>query len=149
MNQDNNGSHYEPQAVILPDGWVYLEFPKSGGHFQGRRFLGTIVEGSFRTERDPEKHLLKVINAYGFNYALMKRGGFERVIVHTPAGPLETKRQVILDYGTFFHFKRKGFETQIFLRVSDFGREPKPRESPFPPVTALVSSQGDLFGEAA
>ena len=141
MNQYNDSSN-EEQITIRKDGKVFLKLAKS---FAGQRCIGWIAEGCFHTERNPEQHLFRSMNAYGFNHALMRKGGFERVLIHTPAGNLESSRQVVLDYGKFLHFKREGFERQIFLRLEDFGKAPKGVVLQAPPV----SLQLPLFGNQA
>lgn len=131
-----NGSQFS----VNKQGKVYLELP--GEYFAGRRCIGWMERGSFHTRRNPEQHLMRTLNAYGFNHDFILRGGFEEVLVHTPTGMLKTSRRAILDYGKILFFKKRGFERQIFLRIEDFGKAPRGRVV----GTQQVRTQLGLFG---
>lgn len=102
------------QVTIAPSGNVYWSTDKM------KRFIGKLASDTFYCERIPERHLHRKTNAYGFNYELMKRGGFSNVLVKIPCGEtLYTTRETILKHGFFLKFQ--SFEKQIFLKLSDFG----------------------------
>ena len=140
---DNRKTERASQIVICKGGNVYVKLCEPA--LKARRYIGRIEERTFYTMRDFQRHLFRALNAYGFNYDFIRRGGFESVIVHTPAGDLQTTRQTILDYGEFLCFKSHGFERQIFLRIDDFGRAPRLALQPAVTNTAQLS----LFGNAS
>jgi hypothetical protein len=87
------------------------------------REIGWIQQDTFHCRRDSRKHIHAGGRSVGFNYLLMRTGAFRFVSVHVlPAGPdLHTTRQHVLTNGKFFHFKRTGFERQLFLDLHEFG----------------------------
>lgn len=120
MADSRRYSPSDPKVTVHPDGKVFLLL--SPELYRGKRMLGRIVEDTFHCERDPERHLMRTINSYGFNYHLMRLPLFEKVIVHQVGGEdLFTTRQHILERGSILHFKKPGFELQIFLPLKHFG----------------------------
>ena len=90
---------------------------------QKRRNIGSIIDGTFQTDRNKAVHYHRKSSSYGFNYELLRdahKFGFDKVIVHesngseyTRLGPIDVS--FILEQGFFLHFKSKQFEKQIFL----------------------------------
>lgn len=100
---------------------------------------------TFFCERS-DNAIMRINNSLGFNHFLVSRGTFDKVTVYmTPSGrTLETTRETILEYGSFLHFKSIGYERQIFLKISDFGKTPKVK-APILPAPLQLS----IFGGAA
>lgn len=102
------------QISKSPSGNVYL------ANEQRKKWIGRIRDNSFHCMRNPDKHLHRKSNAYGFSYELIKWGTFKFVIVHLPDSKLLiTTREQVLRKGFILEFR--GFEKQIFMRISDFG----------------------------
>jgi hypothetical protein len=109
---------YEEEIKITKRGHVLLYLPN-----QSRpRSIGRIKGDTFHTERNEKRHVHKQ-HSIGFNYKVMKTGNFTFVTVHIlPFGPdLQTTREQVLRRGKIFHFKKQGFERQIFLPIHEFG----------------------------
>ncbi len=85
------------------------------------RKLGVIEEQSknFITNRIYEKHLYRNGQAFGFNVELLRTATlFNGVKLMTDRD--ETfiiPVKFILEHGEYFHFKKQGFEKQIFIKT--------------------------------
>lgn len=124
MQNKSNSLQSQPQVRISPSGDVLLTLP--GKQYKSQRCIGKIVGDTLHVERNPERHLFRRFNAYGFNYQLLKHGHFSRVqLRELPSGrTLETTRETILHFGKFLDFKADQLERQIFLSLSDFSKRP-------------------------
>jgi len=86
---------------------------------------------TFFVERDLKKHLHERMNALGFNYYLMSKGKFNRVVVNlNDGGTMETTRLAILERGAVKSFRQANVpqEVQIFLPLDQFMLRKKPRQ---------------------
>lgn len=73
--------------------------------------------------RTRSKHLFKKLNAYGFCYRIINEATkFDHVKISDDYGTYLIPRQVMLDEGEFLHFKKQGFELQIFVNLFTLNR---------------------------
>lgn len=71
-------------------------------------------------KRERNKHLHRIGNAYGFNYALLKESKrFDTVVLRDEIATWEVPKEIILEKGEFFYYKQTGFERQIFLSLAE------------------------------
>lgn len=98
---------------------VFLKLP----HEPKARNIGEISGGVYRKFISPRKHTHNKSNSVGFNYRLIRDGGFRYVCVHIGTREYWTLREFILAHGFFQHYKKSGFERQILLNYSMFGIE--------------------------
>ena len=104
------------QITLSPSGKVTLHLPT------GIRYIGTIERDCFRCWRDTSKNLFRATDSIGFNFELLRDGTFTRIEVTLSDGRiLRTRRRFALAHSSFLHFKKKQFERQVFLKISDFG----------------------------
>ena len=98
------------------DGYLYLTLylkNSKGGRLIGRVRLADRV---FEVTRNREKHLMKKARAYGFNeYVLRVAKKFDTVELTDEYGTYRIPRQLILNMGSYLHFKDEGFERQLFM----------------------------------
>jgi len=86
------------------------------------RYLGLInpVAKTIYVKRNREVHLLRKLNAYGFNYALLTLvQDIDFIEVSDETGVCLYRIKDILEHGTFLNFKQQGFELQIFYNETN------------------------------
>ncbi len=99
--------------------YIYLDLKLS----QGRRRLGKIDEKkeSLITKRVYDRHLFRMANSFGFNSELLRTAEIIKYVIvktdkeETFAIPIET----LFKLGSYLHFKKQGFERQIFITIDD------------------------------
>jgi len=93
---------------------VFLELVNESRNRKLGRIKGTVIE----MFRDPKKHLLYKLNAYGFNHNLLDRlNKVKEVLLSVESKKYLIPIKYILENGSFLNFKEQGFELQIFLEV--------------------------------
>jgi hypothetical protein len=103
--------------LTCKDGRVFLRLNGTSRS----RCLGVISGETFYTQRKTEAHLMRTLEDIGFNWHLIKRGTFNKVVVEISDGRiLRTTREHILQCGSTKFFKNQGFELQIFLPINQF-----------------------------
>lgn len=108
-----------PSRVRIVDNKVFLSLP----HKTKPVCIGWLSNSGdvFNCNKNPKKHFHRLTGSYGFNYEAMRDGKFSLVLVRLTTGHiLKTSRNNILTKGQFLEFKKKQFEKQLFLRLSDF-----------------------------
>lgn len=71
-------------------------------------------------KRIKSKHLFKKNNSYGFNEHLIKTGlTFDKILFSDGERSFLFPKELILQKGSYLHFKQLGFEKQLFLQVSE------------------------------
>jgi len=81
-------------------------------------------EGIFSTYRT-RKHLFRKTNSLGLNHQLLTSNEikFKWIIMDFEEQMLVTTRQYFLAKGNVLIFGQQGFELQVFLPLSEFGKE--------------------------
>lgn len=98
------------------DGFLYITLHLNGSR-KGRN-IGRVrlADRTLEITRNREKHLMKKGKAYGFNeYVMRTAKTFDTIELHDDYGTYVFPRQLILDRGSYLHFKEEGFEKQLFL----------------------------------
>lgn len=98
------------------DGFLYITLHLNGSR-KGRN-IGRVrlADRTLEIMRNREKHLLKKARAYGFNeYVMRTAKTFDTIELQDDYGTYVFPRQLILDRGSYLHFKEEGFEKQLFL----------------------------------
>ncbi len=118
---------YTNKIKIIIDiyGKVYINLPEL--KFKRKRFIGRIEKQTktfYSSPRNTKKHLMKFINALGISYDFIKNNGksFKYICVTLDKKKLWTSRKALFKYGQFLHFKKEGFEKQIFLKLKYWKR---------------------------
>lgn len=87
------------------------------------RELGVVDTSTrvFKTVRNPDKHLFRKNNAYGFNEHMIKTAKkFDFVhLVEQDGNEYLFPKSLIEEKGSYLHFKSEGFERQLFLTIYD------------------------------
>lgn len=98
------------------DGFLYITLHLKGN--KGGRNIGRvrIADGVLEVVRNRDKHLMKKGKAYGFNeYVMRTAKTFDTIELQDDYGTYVFPRRLILDRGSYLHFKEEGFEKQLFL----------------------------------
>lgn len=106
---DNQGN----AIWIMNSGNVFLKLLKE----QKKRRLGYIDRGkqTFIIRRKRHTHLLRKINSYGFNHHMISKAkSFDKISLRDEFGEYTIPVSAVLMHGKK-HFKKQGFELQIFL----------------------------------
>lgn len=105
-------------CIVVNNDNIYIKF---NNELKGR--LVGVLNREKRwlfVRRDREKHLLKKANCYGFNYHILSTARlFDKVRLSDNYGTYNIPIQEILSKGSFLHFKKQGFEVQIFMNIQD------------------------------
>ncbi len=88
-----------------------------------KRELGVVIEAkkTFRINRDPDKHLFRKNNSYGFNeYVIRTAKKFDTIhLIEKGGDEYLFPKDLVLEKGDYLHFKTEGFERQLFVKLSD------------------------------
>lgn len=107
--------------LIINGNRILIKFVKE----RSAKLIGVInLENRFMfVRRTRSKHLFKKLNAYGFCYRVISEAKkFDNVKISDDYGTYLIPRQVMLDEGKFLHFKKQGFELQIFINLHTINR---------------------------
>jgi hypothetical protein len=89
------------------------------------RKIGTVIPGKriLVINRLRSKHEFKKAASYGFNYYVLKNiEGFDTIKLCDEYGIYNIPVEDILAKSLFLHFKKTGFERQIFMKISDINK---------------------------
>jgi hypothetical protein len=95
------------------------------------RKLGVIniKQRTITVKRDRDRHLFRKFQAYGMNHKLLSETKlFDKVRLSDQHCEWLVPKEYILNNGEFLHFKKTGFELQIFItihKIEEFKRQPK------------------------
>lgn len=81
-------------------------------------YLGEVIDDKFYTKRS-EKHIFRKLNAFGFNYDLIKnleKMGVKKIVVDYDKNLYEITIEKLKIYGIVQKFNN---ETQIFVKIED------------------------------
>jgi hypothetical protein len=98
------------------DGFLYITLHLKGN--KGGRNIGRVrlADRVLEVVRNRDKHLLRKAKSYGFNeYVMRTAKTFDSVELQDDYGTYLVPRQLILNMGSYLHFKDEGFERQLFL----------------------------------
>jgi len=118
-NTESSGVNQTEPRLFQQGCKVFLKLPPE----PYPRNIGEIYGGVYHKYISPRKHTHNKSESIGFNYRLIKDGSFRYVCCHIGAKEFWTYREFILAHGHFQHYKRKGYERQIFLNYNQFGIE--------------------------
>jgi hypothetical protein len=116
VNKKNVIEDEAGNKLIINGNRISLKFANE----QYARLIGVInLENRFMfVLRTRKKHLFKKLNAYGFCYRVISEAKkFDYIKIADEFGTYLIPRKVMLDRGEFLHFKKQGFELQIFLNI--------------------------------
>ena len=102
---------------IYKDGNAF--FLKLEGETRKRK-LGTMNSRVNRLQihKIRKKHLMEKIQGYGFNYLFLKNAkSFHTIELYDEVSQWVIPKEFILENGQFLHFKKEGFELQIFMSL--------------------------------
>ena len=90
------------------------------------RELGMVLvkERVMRIRRTRAKHLLRKNQSYGFNEHLIKTAKkFDNIhLIEEDGSEYMFPRTLVLEKGSYLHFKSEGFEKQLFVPLSDINQ---------------------------
>jgi hypothetical protein len=114
---DKSGSFFK----AVTEGDVMTIYLKLASESRSRE-VGRVILSKRLLEilRDKDKHLFRKNNSYGFNEVLISTGTkFDNVMVRDKDGIYIFPKELILEKGSYLHFKDTGFERQLFLPISE------------------------------
>jgi hypothetical protein len=117
---DQEGNFFE----IINDGDTIIIFLKLKKE-KKKREIGIIYvsQSTLFITRNREKHLFRKNQSYGFNeYIISKATKFEYVRFNDEFISALIPRKVILEKGSYLHFKENGFERQLFLSLEEINK---------------------------
>jgi hypothetical protein len=118
-HSDKDGNYFIVEEAANKTLTIYLHLASE----KKNRELGVVTEaqGVFRTNRNPDKHLFRKNNSYGFNeYVIRTAKKFDKIhLVETAGNEYLFPKDLVLEKGDYLHFKTEGFERQLFLKLSD------------------------------
>lgn len=123
MNTDRNTARFPDEngnSLIVKRSGATLELILVLVNQHGERHLGTINTNTrtLNVKRNRKKHLMQVVNGYGFNYMLLDTAkSFDRVRLVDEYAAYSIPRTFILENGKILNFKQQGFEVQIFVSL--------------------------------
>jgi hypothetical protein len=117
---DQEGNFFE----IINDGDTIIIFLKLKKE-KKKREIGIIYvsQSTLFITRNREKHLFRKNQSYGFNeYIISHATKFEYVRFNDEFISALIPRKVILEKGSYLHFKENGFERQLFLSLEEINK---------------------------
>jgi len=102
--------------LIINGNRILIKFVRE----RSAKLIGVInLENRFMfVRRTRSKHLFKKLNAYGFCYHVISEAKkFDFIKLSDEFGTYLIPRKVMLEEGEFLHFKKQGFELQIFVNL--------------------------------
>ena len=117
---DQEGNFFE----IINDGDTIIIFLKLKKE-KKKREIGfiNVPQSTLYITRNREKHLFRKNQSYGFNeYIISKATTFENVRFNDEFISALIPRKVILEKGSYLHFKENGFERQLFLSLEEINK---------------------------
>lgn len=114
---DEEGNFFE---VTNNNGWltVCLKLAKE----PRSREIGKVnlIQETLVIKRSKAKHLFRKNNSYGFNeYFIRTAKSFKKVQLEDEDGTYLFPKSLVLERGSYLHFKGMGFERQLFLPLSE------------------------------
>lgn len=87
------------------------------------RELGVVNEDKkvFTIRRDPNKHIFKKNQSYGFNeYVIKTAKKFDQIhLIEDGGDEYLFPKSLVMELGSYLHFKSEGFERQIFVTLKN------------------------------
>jgi uncharacterized pyridoxamine 5'-phosphate oxidase family protein len=117
---DQEGNFFE----IINDGDTIIIFLKLKKE-KKKREIGIIYvsQSTLFITRNREKHLFRKNQSYGFNEFIISHATkFEYVRFNDEFISALIPRKVILEKGSYLHFKENGFERQLFLSLEEINK---------------------------
>ena len=117
---DQEGNFFE----IINDGDTIIIFLKLKKE-KKKREIGIIYlsQSTLFITRNREKHLFRKNQSYGFNeYIISNATKFEYVRFNDEFISALIPRKIILEKGSYLHFKENGFERQLFLSLEEINK---------------------------
>jgi hypothetical protein len=114
---DEQGNHF----VTKESGNVLTIFLKLNNETRERE-IGKVFlkERILEIKRNREKHLFRKNKYYGFNEHVVKTGKtFDKIQLSDEQNTYLFNKELILQKGSYLHFKDLGFEKQLFLPLSE------------------------------
>jgi len=116
---DKDGNYFIVVAAPKKTLTLYLHLASENK----KRELGVVLEPQkiFRINRNPDKHLFRKNNSYGFNeYVIRTAKKFDKIhLIETGGDEYLFPKDLVLEKGDYLHFKTEGFERQLFVKLSD------------------------------
>lgn len=110
---------FENNLILFVDNGTRIKVFLKLKNIPEKRYIATCVRSTstIRMKRDRELHLLRKVNAYGFNYEFLFNTTFQTVQLADQFDNWKIPKEYILKNGSFLHFQKQGFERQIFLTL--------------------------------
>jgi hypothetical protein len=116
---DKEGNYFIAKNTAKNTIVVYLHL----GTEKNTRELGVVNTETkvFRIKRNPEKHLFKKNQSYGFNeYVIKTAQKFDTIhLIEEKGNQFLFPKNLVLEKGSYLHFKNEGFEKQLFVKLTD------------------------------
>ena len=116
---DKDGNYFIVKSPSKNKLVIYLHLASD----KNLRELGVVNEKTkvFTIRRNPNKHLFKKNQSYGFNEYVIKTAQKFDTIHLIEDGGLQYifPKSLVLEKGSYLHFKQEGFEKQLFVKLTD------------------------------
>jgi hypothetical protein len=98
------------------DGFLYITLHLKGSRTGRNIGRVRLADRVLEVVRNRDKHLLRKAKSYGFNeYVMRTAKTFDNIELQDDYGTYVIPRQLILNMGSYLHFKEEGFERQLFV----------------------------------
>jgi hypothetical protein len=114
---DEQGNFFQ---VEEKNGWLTVKLKL--GKESALRLIGKVDlrRGILELKRSKEKHLFRKNDSYGFNeYFIRTAKTFNQIELTDEDGTYIFPKDLVLQKGSYLHFKGLGFERQLFLPLSE------------------------------
>jgi len=114
---DEQGNYFQVEEL---NGWLTVKLKLSKEN--SLRQLGKVElkTKTLELKRSKEKHLFRKNNSYGFNEHFIRTAKtFDKIQLDDDDGTYVFPKNIILEKGSYLHFKSLGFERQLFVPLSE------------------------------
>ena len=116
-NPDEQGNYFQ---VEEKNGWLTVKLKLSKENTLRQLGKVELKTKTLELKRSKEKHLFRKNDSYGFNEHFIRTAKtFDKIQLYDDDGTYVFPKNIILEKGSYLHFKSIGFERQLFLPLSE------------------------------
>ena len=116
-NPDEQGNYFQ---VEEKNGWLTVKLKLSKENTLRQLGKVELKTKTLELKRSKEKHLFRKNDSYGFNEHFIRTAKtFDKIQLDDDDGTYVFPKNIILEKGSYLHFKSIGFERQLFLPLSE------------------------------
>lgn len=116
-NPDEQGNYFQ---VEEKNGWLTVKLKLCKENTLRQLGKVELKTKTLELKRSKEKHLFRKNDSYGFNEHFIRTAKtFDKIQLDDDDGTYVFPKNIILEKGSYLHFKSIGFERQLFLPLSE------------------------------